>query len=223
MYDPRKVVIFGCSGHAKVVVDILESNEDYKLIGFIDRFIPENTNVLDYKVIGTESFLPKLMKKYKFNKGVIGIGDNFIRSKVVNFIKKIAPDFKFINCIHNSAKLSKYCDFGVGNVVMPGVSINASSIISDHCILNTNSSLDHDCRMKSYSCLAPNSAVGGNCIIGKYSYVGIGASIFHGVEIDENCIVGGGSVLNNNTKSNSTYYGIPARRVSSRKLGDTYL
>ena len=29
MYDPRKVVIFGCSGHAKVIVDILESNEDY--------------------------------------------------------------------------------------------------------------------------------------------------------------------------------------------------
>ena len=47
MYDPRKVVIFGCSGHAKVVVDILESNEDYRLIGFIDRSIPENTNVLD--------------------------------------------------------------------------------------------------------------------------------------------------------------------------------
>ena len=66
MYDPRKVVIFGCSGHAKVVVDILESNEDYRLIGFIDRFIPENTNVLDYKVIGTESFLPNLMKKYEF-------------------------------------------------------------------------------------------------------------------------------------------------------------
>ena len=59
--------------------------------------------------------------------------------------------------------------------------------------------------------------------MGKYSYVGIGASIFHGVEIDENCIVGGGSVLNKNTKSNSTYYGIPARRVSGRKLGDAYL
>ncbi len=223
MYDPRKVVIFGCSGHAKVIVDILESNEDYKLIGFIDKFIPENTIVLDYKVIGNESFLPKLMKEYRFNKGVIGIGDNFIRSKVVSVIKKIAPDFKFINCIHNSAKISKYCKFGVGNVVMPGVAINASSIIYDHCVLNTNSSLDHDCRMESYSSLGPNSAVGGDCFIGKYSYVGIGASIFHGVVIDENCIVGGGSVLNKNTIPNSTYYGIPAKKVSGRKFGDIYL
>ena len=95
MYDSGKVVIFGCSGHAKVVVDILESNEDYILVGFIDKFIPENTNILNYKVIGNESFLPKLTKEYKFNKGVIGIGDNFKRSQVVCFIKKIAPDQKF--------------------------------------------------------------------------------------------------------------------------------
>ena len=106
---------------------------------------------------------------------------------------------------------------------MPGVCVNASSIISDHCVLNTNSSLDHDCRMESFSSLAPNSAVGGNCSIGKYSYVGIGASIFHGVCIKENCIVGGGSVLNKNTVPNSTYYGTPAKIVSSRKLGDIYL
>ena len=138
-------------------------------------------------------------------------------------MKQIAPDFQFINCIHDSATLSNHCEFGVGNVVMPGVSINASTIISDHCILNTNSSLDHDCRMASFSSLAPNSAVGGNCSIGQFSYVGIGASIFHGVSIEDNCIVGGGSILNKDAICDSTYYGIPAKRISERKLGDSYL
>ena len=223
MYDPRKIVIFGGSGHAKVIVDIIESNNNFELIGFIDNLIPQETIILNYRVIGDESLLPKLMNKYKFNKGVVGIGDNFVRSKVVDVIKQIAPDFQFINCIHHSAKLSNYCKFGVGNVVMPGVSINASTIISDHCILNTNSSIDHDSRMESFSCLAPNSAVGGNCSIGQFSYVGIGASIFHGVSIEENCLVGGGSVLSNNAMSDSIYYGIPAKRISDRKLGDNYL
>ena len=223
MYDPHKIVIFGGSGHAKVIVDIIESNNNFELIGFIDKLIPADTIVLNYKVIGDESSLPKLMSKYKFNKGVVGIGDNFVRSKVVDFIKRTAPEFQFINCIHNSAKISNYCEFGVGNVVMPGVSINASTIISDHCILNTNSSLDHDCRMGSYSSLAPNSAIGGNCSIGKFSYVGIGASIFQGVSIKENCILGGGSVLNKDAISDSTYYGTPAKKISDRKLGDKYL
>ena len=223
MYDPHKVVIFGSSGHAKVIVDIIESNNNFELIGFIDKFIPSETIVLNYKVIGDELILPKLMNDYKFNQGVVGIGDNFVRSKVVDFVKRIAPDFQFINCIHDSAKISNHCELGVGNVVMPGVSINASTIISDHCILNTNSSLDHDCRMANFSSLAPNSAVGGNCSIGQFSYVGIGASIFHGVSIEDNCIVGGGSILNKNTICDSNYYGIPAKRISERKLGDSYL
>ena len=223
MYDPRKIVIFGSSGHAKVIVDIIESNNHFELIGFIDKLIPQKTVVLNYEVIGDESILPKLMNKYKFNKGVVGIGDNFVRSKVVDVVKKIAPNFQFINCIHDSAKLSNYCKFGVGNVVMPGVSINASTIISDHCVLNTNSSIDHDCRMESFSCLAPNSVVGGNCSINKFSYVGIGASVFQGVAIEENCIIGGGSVLDKDAISNSVYYGIPAKRISDRNLGDSYL
>ena len=207
----------------KVIVDIIESNINFELIGFIDRLITPGKIVLNYKIIGDESILPELMNKYKFNKGIVGIGDNFIRSKVVDFVKEIAPDFQFINCIHNSAKLSNHCKFGVGNVIMPGVSINASTIISDHCILNTNSSLDHDCRMESFSSLAPNCAVGGNCSIGQFSNIGIGASIFQGVSIEDNCIVGGGSVLNKDAISNSTYYGIPAKRISERKLGDSYL
>ena len=223
MYDPRKIVIFGGSGHAKAIVDIIESNNNFELIGFIDKLIPQESIILNYRVIGDESLLSKLMYKYNFNKGVVGIGDNFVRSKVVDVVKKIAPDFQFINCIHHSAALSNHCKFGVGNVVMPGVSINASTIISDHCILNTNSSLDHDCHMKSFSSLAPNSAVGGNCSIGQFSYVGIGASVFNGVSIEDNCIVGGGSVLKTDAISDSTYYGIPAKRISDRKLGDSYL
>ena len=174
-------------------------------------------------MIGDESILPQLMNEYKFNKGIVGIGDNFARSKVVDFVKRTAPDFQFINCIHNSANLSNHCVFGIGNVVMPGVSINASTIISDHCILNTNSSLDHDCNMGSFSSLAPNSVVGGNCSIGQFSYVGIGASIFDGISIEDNCIVGGGSILNKDATCDSTYYGIPAKRISDRNLGHRYL
>ena len=89
--------------------------------------------------------------------------------------------------------------------------------------MNTNSSLDHDCCMENFSSLAPNSAVGGNCSIGQFSYVGIGASIFHGVSIKDNCVVGGGSILNKDALSNSNYYGIPAKRMSHRNLGDSYL
>ena len=148
----------------EVVTRRKRAEDNKKIDSYTLRIFNENEQVHYKELLET-------MNEYKFNKGVVGIGDNFVRSKVVNFVKQIAPDFQFINCIHDSAKLSNHCEFGVGNVVMPGVSINASTIISDHCILNTNSSLDHDCRMASFSSLAPNSVVGGNCSIGQFSYV----------------------------------------------------
>ena len=218
-----KLVIFGSSGHARVIVDIIESNSLYELVGFIDDKSSVGTKVLDYEIIGNTQSLIHLMKKYNFSQGVIGIGDNFIRSKVAAFIENEASNFKFVNCIHASANVTNYCQLGVGNVVMPGVSINSSSIIANHCILNTNSSLDHDCHMGDFSCLAPNSAVGGNGSIGKFSYVGLGASVFHRVSIGKNCIIGGGSLVDKSTKTNSIYYGNPAKFISNRKLGDKYL
>ena len=218
-----KVVIFGSSGHAKVIVDIIESESKFELLGFIDKFKSVGEEVLGYKVIGDEESLPDLMLKFGFNQGVVGIGDNFIRSKGVRAIQELAPNFQFINCIHKSAKVSNHLTIGMGNVVMPGATINASSVISNHCILNTNSSLDHDCIMSNFSSLGPNSAVGGNCNIGEFSKIGIGASVFHGIRVDRNCIIGGGSLVNKHTEPDSVYYGVPARFITTRELGDRYL
>jgi len=217
-----RVVIFGSGGHAKVIVDIIESNDDLELIGFIDTNKTPGDECLGYKVIGNENSMTKLMKEFNFIKGVVGIGDNYLRSKVVNTIKSFEPNFRFINCIHKSANISNHCEIGVGNVVMPGVTINAETTISDHCFLNTNSSIDHECRMENFSSIAPNSVLGGNCSIEEFSYVGIGASVFHRVNIGYNCIIGGGSLVNQNTLPNSVYYGVPARFVSFRNIGDSY-
>ena len=188
-----KLVIFGSSGHAKVIVDIIESNPDFKLVGFIDKFRPVGEVILGYKVIGDENSLTNLMIDHNFHQGVVGIADNFVRSKIVGFVRELVPKFHFVNCIHKSANISKHCHLGVGNVIMPGVTVNAETIISNHCILNTNSSLDHDCKMEEFSSLAPNSVVGGNSSIGVFSSVGMGASVFHGIKIGNNCIIGGGS------------------------------
>ena len=69
--------------------------------------------------------------------------------------------------------------------------------------------------MNDYSSLAPNSTAGGEVNIGKYSAVGIGASILHKRIIGDNCIIGSGSVVTKSTKNNSVCQGIP--QVCQRK------
>ena len=212
-----KVVIFGSSGHAKSLVDIIESDPNFELVGFIDNLKLKGDEVLNYKVIGEEKSLPELMSEYGFEHGVVGIGENFLRSRVVEKILKLVPNFQFINCIHKSANISKHIQMGVGNVVMAGASIKASSIVSNHSIINTNSSLGHDCNLEDFISLAPNSAVGGNCNVGKYSHIGIGASVIQKIDIGRNCIIGGGSLVNKHTESDSIYYGVPAKLAPKQK------
>ena len=68
-----EVVIFGTSGHAKVIVDIIKSDPKFELIGFIDNLISVGEKILDYFVIGKDTSLPELINQYGFTKGVIVI------------------------------------------------------------------------------------------------------------------------------------------------------
>ena len=53
--------------------------------------------------------------------------------------------------------------------------------------------------------------------------LGIGTNILHNVNIGNNCIIGGGSLVCNDTKDNSVYYGSPCKFIREHKFGDKYL
>ena len=61
-----RVVIFGVSGHAKVIVDIIENQTDLELIGLIDNFASKDTKVLGYSVLGNDASLHDFMQKLDF-------------------------------------------------------------------------------------------------------------------------------------------------------------
>ena len=219
----KNILIFGTGGHAKVIVDIIEQQGKYNIIGFIDKYNNQKKITLGYKVLGNESSLKDIVSSYEIYGAIIGIGDNSERLDCRNRIIKIIPNFKFINCIHPKSILGKDVILGEGNVLMAGVILNSSARIRNHCILNTNSSVDHDCLMSDFSSIGPNVTVGGNVKIGDYSAIGISTSIFHNVNIGKNCIIGGGSLVCSDTKENSVYYGSPCKFIRKHKFGDKYL
>lgn len=110
-----------------------------------------------------------------------------------------------------------------GAVIMAGVAVNPCSSIGRFCILNTNCSLDHDSIMNDFSSLAPRVATGGNCKIGAYTAISIGAILIHGVSVGEHTIVGANSTVLGNIESYKVVYGTPARVIRERKPGDKYL
>jgi sugar O-acyltransferase (sialic acid O-acetyltransferase NeuD family) len=221
--EQNRIVIIGSSGHAKVVIDIVEQQGRYRIAGLLDLYRTVGEQTLGYQVLGQEEDLPQLTKIHSIQGCIVAIGDNFIRSKVATRVKEISPHMPFVSAIHPKASLAKDVSIGEGTVIMAGVSVNPCCSIGRLCILNTNSSLDHDSIMEDFSSLAPRATTGGNCRIGGYSAISIGGVLIHGVHIGEHTVVGAGSTVLKHIKSFSVAYGTPAKTIRERKSGDKYL
>ena len=217
------IVIIGSSGHAKVIIDIVQQEGKFNVAGLLDRFRNVGEKTLGYPVLGKEEDLPELIKTHTLKGAIVAIGDNFVRSKVAARIKEISPDLPFVSAVHPKASIAMEVSIGEGTVVMAGVSINPCSSVGRFCILNTNSSLDHDSILEDFASLAPGAATGGNCRIGQYSAVSIGAVLIHGIHVGEHTVIGAGSLVMKSIDSFVVAYGTPARAIRNREQGDKYL
>jgi sugar O-acyltransferase (sialic acid O-acetyltransferase NeuD family) len=217
------IVIVGSSGHAKVVIDIVEHVGKYRISGLLDRYRKTGEQTLDYPVLGREEDLPELMVSHCLKGVIVAIGDNFVRSMVAARVGDMCPSLPFVSAIHPNASIAKAVSIGDGTVIMAGVVVNPCCSIGRSCILNTNSSLDHDSVMKDFSSLAPRATTGGNCRIGDHSAISIGAVLSYGVHIGDHSVVGAGSTVLKDLDSFRVAYGTPAAEVRRRRMGDKYL
>ena len=219
----ENIVIVGSSGHAKVVIDIVEQAGQYRIAGLIDSFRPRGEETLGYPVLGAENDLPLLIDVHGIAGVLVAIGDNHAREKVTADLAALVPGLPCVSAVHPAARIGKASTIGAGTVVMAGVVINPCCTIGDGCIVNTNASLDHDGVMENFSSVAPGVVTGGNCRIGEGAAIGLGAMLRHRIAVGEHSVVGAGAVVLRDVEPYTIAYGNPARRIRDRAAGERYL
>ena len=229
----KNIVIFGSGSHSKVIFSEIIKLRKFNILGFVDDFskkgkIITKFNGKQYLNLGNiKQFIgdikSKKKKLYKNISGIVGIGLNYKRKKIVKEITKYQKKYNWETIISKDCILNGDVKVGVGSFIMSGVIINTGSVIGNHCILNTSSSIDHDNIFKDYSSSGPGVISGGNITVGDSSHLGIGCVIRNNISIGNNVVIGGNSYVNKNCKENSLYFGVPAKRLKNRKLNDNYL
>ena len=219
----ENIFVIGSSGHAKVVIDIIEKQGLFRIAGLIDRFKPKGERVFQYTVLGAEGDIPQLAASLNISGAIVAIGDNWVRSEVVSTIKQIMPDLKFVPAIHPSSQIGRGVSIGAGTAVMAGVVINSDTVIGEHCIINTHASIDHDNVIGNFVTIAPNAATGGNVRINDYSVLSLGANVIHGIKIGEHTVIGAGATVLKDIPPYVIAFGTPARVQRQRKAGEKYL
>ncbi len=217
------LLIIGSSGHAKVVIDIVEKQNFFSIIGLIDSFRNIGQETLGYKVLGAESAIFDVSASYENLHLFIAIGDNAVRFGVYNQLQSLGLNLPFATLVHPSAIIGKEVSIGCGTVVMAGAVINPDAKIGDFAIINTSCSIDHDCKISDFATISPGAVLGGNVKIGRFSVVSLGASIKHGLSIGEDSIIGAGAVVIKSIPNHEIHIGVPARKLSNRSHGEKYL
>jgi sugar O-acyltransferase (sialic acid O-acetyltransferase NeuD family) len=198
----RKLILYGASGHAKVVIDILVQNGDS------DFFLLDDNPELK-ELNGQIIYRPNDISIEQNDKFLISIGVNRIRKEVA----KKAND-QFFSAIHPSAIVNTTVTILDGTMIAAGAVINSDSIIGFHGIINTNSSIDHDCIIDSFVHVAPGATVCGGVSIGEGTFIGAGATILPNITIGKWATIGAGAVVTKNVPDNTTVVGIPAQQIN---------
>jgi acetyltransferase EpsM len=214
MSNEIELLIYGASGHAKVVLDAAEKQGIYKILGFLDDDADtQETSFCDYPVLGGFEFLQN--KATKDTKIILGIGSNKVRA--ILHSKLTEAGFEFAIVIHPSAVIGRGVQFGVGTVVMGGVVVNPDSHIGKHVILNTGSTLDHDNVIGDFVHISPGAHLAGSVSVGKSTHLGVGSSVIQGIQIGEESIIGGGAAVVSDLPDRVTAVGVPAKVIKQHE------
>lgn len=221
--DKPSLLIIGSGGHASVLVDAIESAGQYNVAGYLDDTVLSGTIRGCYAVLGGLDAARNICDSRGIEDVVIAIGNNWWRRKLYSDLARTCPHFKFPVIVHPSSVIAPSATVGRGSALLAGSHIGPNSSIGELCIVNTHSSLDHDCKMHDFSSVAPGVVMGGVVEIGECSAIGVGASISDRISIGKHTLIGTGSVVVRNTPDLVVAYGNPARIQRPRREGEEYL
>lgn len=198
-----RLIIYGASGHGKVVADIAKKCNYYDDVVVFDD---------NYDVISCGEYEVQHSKDLLFrddDEWIIAIGNSVIRKNKMEQYK----DYKYATLIHPSAVIADDVKIGIGSVIMAGAVINPGSVIGKGVIINTCSSVDHDCVVGDYVHVAVGAHLCGTVNVGESTWIGAGATVSNNVNICGECMIGAGAVVVKDIKEKGTYVGVPAEII----------
>ena len=208
-----KLGIFGTSGFAREAADVAVA------IGYDPVLIARDHSEIVNWIHGYNVITEYDIDKDSGMLYSIGIGDNFVRAKIASQFDGLLD---FVNLIHPSATSGymqrQKLESQRGNIVCAGVRFTNNILIGDFNIINLNSTIGHDVIIDDYVNISPGVSISGNVHLSSGCLVGTGASIIQGayeekLNIGANTTVGAGSLVLKACLSNSSYFGVPVRKV----------
>lgn len=209
----ERLFIFGQGGQARELAGIA-STLGYAPVLLSASDAPNPANAYGIEVVAEERAVEMTGAAF-----AIGIGDNAARARLA---ANYGDRLRFPSLLHPDAS------FGIGQrdlleacrgvVVQAGVRMTTNIVVGEFTNFNLNATVSHDCRIGSFSTLAPGASVAGSVHVGTSVWIGVGAVVSNGLHekpliIGDNAVIGAGTVVIRDCEADAVYVGVPARRI----------
>jgi sugar O-acyltransferase (sialic acid O-acetyltransferase NeuD family) len=190
----KEIILIGGGGHCKSVIDVIEQEARFNIVGIVERPDFLETDVLGYQIIGNDSDLVDLAKKYKYALITVGqIKSPSLRIKLFDLATKAG--FTLPNIISPNAYVSKHSSIGKGVVVMHNAIVNTNASIGDNCIINSKALIEHDCLISKNCHISTNATINGGVTVESGCFIGSSATTKELITISENSFIKAGSLV----------------------------
>jgi acetyltransferase EpsM len=157
----KKLIIIGAGNHAKVVLDIVRTINEYQVVGFAADGCSVGSKVFGNYSVKSNCLLSELTlnKDIYF---VVAIGDNKARRL---FFENAITKFSAATLIHPSVVLGSNVTVQGGSVILPLAFVNTDSFIGENSIVGAGVLIDHDVKISSHSHLRMGTKVNSKVIL----------------------------------------------------------
>ncbi len=211
------IILLGAGGHAKSVIDCIERQGKYRVVGFLDKEECGKVCYRGYEVIGDDDDLSRFYEQGVRNAFVtVGfLGRSTVRNRLYDRLKEIG--YRLPNIIDPSAVVAEDAALGEGTFVGKLAMINADAKIGSMCIINSGALIEHECRVGDFSHISVGTVLCGGVAVGRSTFVGAGSTLIQGVTVGDGCIVAAGVTLRKSIGEQELAYEMSTKRTRSLK------
>ena len=182
------IIIIGIGSVARNVTDILNSEFNYQIKGFLGSELEATkyANTIIYQGIpflGGRKILRDI-KQHDIDGFIVATGDRYLREEIYNEAK--ASGLIPINSISKNTIFDGKNTLGSGIIIGSGSIIQNGVTIGDNVRIGSSVILDYECRIESNCNIGTGSYVGRRTVIKKNCHLGIKTSINENIEIGKN-------------------------------------
>lgn len=177
------ILLIGGGGHCKAVIDVIELEGKYAIVGIIDKKELVGRDICGYKVIGCDEDLSELHGQCEYAVITVGqIKSPDLRVKLFSTLKSIG--YKMPAIISPIAYVSRHSTVGEGTIVMHHALVNSNAVIGRNCIINSKALVEHDAVIEDNCHISTAAVVNGGVLVREGSFFGSNAVSKEYIEVD---------------------------------------